>query len=122
MDKKQFWPTIFILIIVIGAIILIESFFPKDPDLEYADFAKCLTTQGWIMYGTAYCPHCIDQKAMFKDAFRYVNYVACDIDPEKCVEKDIYEVPTWTSFSGERLSGIQTLEELSRLSGCVLPR
>jgi hypothetical protein len=122
MDKKQIWAIISIIIVIVGAAIVIKSFFPKDPDLKYADFAKCLTTQGWVMYGSATCPHCADQKAMFRDAFKYTNYVGCDTNSSACVEKNIQGIPTWIGLAGERLVGTQSLEELSRLSGCDLPK
>ena len=31
------------------------------------------------MYGLYWCPHCIEQKEMFGDAFHYVPYVECAI-------------------------------------------
>ncbi|MCL4406165.1 MAG: hypothetical protein M1586_01340 [Patescibacteria group bacterium] len=122
MSKKQIWPIVMILVVIVGAVMLIESFFPENPDLKYSDFAKCLAVKGWTMYGTSTCPHCAEQKAMFKDAFRYINYVGCDVHPEKCVEENISAVPTWTGLGGERITGTVPLEELSRLSGCELPK
>lgn len=122
MNQKQTWTIVSILIVIVGAIMLIESFFPKNPALKYADFAKCLTTKGWAMYGAATCPHCAEQKAMFGDAFKYINYVDCETNLNICVEKNIQGVPTWIGFGGEILVGVQPLEELSRLSVCDLPK
>ena len=31
------------------------------------------------MYGLYWCPHCIEQKQMFGEAFHYVPYVECAI-------------------------------------------
>ena len=45
---------------------------------KYDAFAKCLATKQTTMYGLYWCPHCIEQKEMFGDAFHYVPYVECD--------------------------------------------
>lgn len=105
-----------------SAVILIKSFFPENPDLKYVNFARCLTVKGFVMYGTSTCPHCADQKAMFGDAFDYINYIGCDTDSTECINKNIESVPTWDLPTGERILGVQALEELSRLSGCLLPK
>ena len=42
---------------------------------KYDSFAKCLASKQAKMYGLYWCPHCIDQKEMFGEAFHYVPYV-----------------------------------------------
>ena len=46
---------------------------------KYDSFAKCLATKQAKMYGLYWCPHCIEQKEMFGEAFQYVPYVECGI-------------------------------------------
>ena len=58
-------------------------------------FAKCLTAKGLTMYGAEWCPHCKDQKALFGDSFKYVNYVECPQNTNLCLAKGIQGYPTW---------------------------
>ena len=46
---------------------------------KYDSFAKCLARKQAKMYGLYWCPHCIEQKEMFGDAFHNVPYVECAI-------------------------------------------
>src|SRR5437660_12681193 len=46
---------------------------------HYDAFAKCLATKQAKMYGLYWCPHCLDQKAMFGKSFQYVPYAECAI-------------------------------------------
>lgn len=91
------------------------------PSTKYDALAKCLTDKGFVMYGSQYCPHCANQENMFGDSFKYINYVECTEEPgtTECNEKNILGVPTWIYPNGE-LSGTQSLEELSEISGCKL--
>ncbi|MEI8253857.1 MAG: hypothetical protein WCG25_09235 [bacterium] len=36
------------------------------------------------MYGTETCSHCIAQKELFGDSFKYINYIDCVKDPNSC--------------------------------------
>lgn len=89
-------------------------------------FARCLAEKKTTMYGSFLCPHCDDQKKIFGDSFKYVPYVEClDSNTRKttavCVAAQIHYTPTWTFASGERLTGVQSAEQLSHASGCPLP-
>lgn len=86
----------------------------------YNTFAKCLTERGVSMYGTETCPHCKNQKAMFGDAFKYINYTDCEKNLQACLDKNIIGYPSWTFPDGRLLQGEQSLEILSRVSGCQL--
>lgn len=83
------------------------------------DFARCLTDVGVVMYGVDWCPHCQAQKASFGDAFRLIDYVECDQEPDRCRDADIVAYPTWDIY-GERYTGIKALSELSELADCPL--
>lgn len=84
-------------------------------------FARCLTEKGITMYGAYWCPHCQNEKAAFGDSFKYVNYVECTQETQKCLEQKIEGYPTWIFADGKRLVGEQGIEKLAKESGCVLP-
>lgn len=92
----------------------------------YDGFAQCLADKGFTMYGAWWCPHCKDQKALFGSAFKNVNYVECSPNQSKamtqeCKDAKIEGYPTWVLADDSRLSGQQTLAQLSEKSGCALP-
>lgn len=84
-------------------------------------FAACLSSKGFAMYGLYSCPHCQAEKALFGDSFRYVNYVECSTETDKCLAENVEAVPTWIGPNGARLVGTQSLAQLSQASGCALP-
>lgn len=83
-------------------------------------FAQCLTQKGLVMYGSATCPHCQNEKNRFGEAFQHVNYVECLTESKRCVEKGINSVPTWVLADGQKLVGEQGLEKLAVVSGCKI--
>ncbi len=92
-----------------------------------AAFAQCLTQRGAVMYGADWCSHCQQEKANFKDAWQYINYVECPANPQKCLDAGIEGYPTWIFPStssgqvpGKKFVGYQGLEKLSQESGCQL--
>ncbi|MER3447725.1 MAG: hypothetical protein C4291_13225 [Candidatus Dadabacteria bacterium] len=83
--------------------------------------AKHLAEVGATMYGAYWCHHCMEQKGLFGDAFKYIKYVECDPGGERanlalCYEKGIKVYPTW-EIRGNFYTGVRSLEELSDLSG-----
>lgn len=68
---------------------------PLPTNKNYDEFAKCLTQKGETMYGAAWCPHCIEQKAAFGTSFKYINYVECPDNTQLCIDKGIQGYPTW---------------------------
>ena len=88
---------------------------PEKQSLDY--FAQCITDAGAIMYGTEWCPHCKNQKAVFGDSFIFIEYVDCDLNQKKCVEAGIKGFPTWI-IDGKPYSGEQPLYRLRELTGC----
>src|SRR3989338_2849706 len=103
------------LAVLILSAMVISACSPKSG--EYDAFEKCLTESGVIMYGTEWCPHCKDQKALFGKSFQYVNYVDCDRQRQACIEAGVQGYPTW-DIEGKLYSGTQPLFRLSSLSGC----
>ncbi|MFH1432571.1 MAG: thioredoxin domain-containing protein [archaeon] len=109
-------------IIVVGIIVLFVAFSLMKPSAapgQFDAFAQCLTDKGAVMYGTEWCSHCKDQKALFEDSFARVNYVDCDKNMQKCLDAGVEGYPTWV-IMGENYPGIQPLLKLSELSGCAL--
>ncbi|MBS3107554.1 hypothetical protein J4468_01435 [Candidatus Woesearchaeota archaeon] len=80
-------------------------------------FAKCLTENDVVMYGTEWCPHCKNQKSLFGESFLSVNYIDCDEERQKCIDAGIKGYPTWV-IGGKLYPGMQKLETLGRLGGC----
>jgi hypothetical protein len=54
-------------------------------DLEKTTaLAECLDDNDWMMYGSATCPHCKNQRALFGKAFDEIEYVDCVFESQKC--------------------------------------
>ena len=83
---------------------------------QYDEFAQYLTEQGAIMYGTEWCPHCKNQKALFGNSFQYINYIDCDKESNICDAAEVKGFPTW-EIDGRLYPGEQSFEELSLYSG-----
>ncbi len=84
-------------------------------------FAQCLASKGITMYGANWCPHCQNEKNRFGSSFKFVPYVECPADPNKCLAAGVNAYPTWIFPDGKRLAGDQELQKLSDESGCQLP-
>jgi hypothetical protein len=99
----------------------------KEADHSLDQFAQCLTDKGAKMYGEFNCPHCIDQKEMFKDSFSKIKYIECHPRGENsqyllCIQKEIKGVPMWEFQDGAIMEGPQKLETLSEKTDCPLPK
>ncbi|MFH1474201.1 MAG: thioredoxin domain-containing protein [Candidatus Aenigmatarchaeota archaeon] len=107
-----------ITIIIVAILLYLWASTPVEPR-EYDEFAKCLTDSGAVMYGTEWCGHCQNQKAMFGNSFSYVNYVDCDNNKLLCDNAGVEGYPTWR-IDANNYPGEKTLQALSDLSGCSL--
>ena len=93
---------------------------------KYDSFATCLAARDAKMYGLYWCPHCIEQKEMFGDSFRYVPYVECavkgsrELAPE-CKIAGAKLFPSWQFGADPPKEGVLSLEALSDKTGCSLP-
>ncbi len=93
---------------------------------KYDSFAKCLATKQARMYGLYWCPHCIEQKEMFGEAFHYVPYVECAIKGSSemapaCKIAGVKLFPSWQFGQEPPKEGVLSLEALSDKTGCSLP-
>lgn len=123
------------VLLAIGVIILAIAIFllvPRQGDgngtnssAELTQFAQCLASKGATMYGAYWCPHCQNEKKAFGSAFKYIPYVECTQETQKCLTNGINGYPTWifgdpTATSSRRFEGEQGLNRLATISGCPL--
>ena len=109
-----------ITLVLISSIYFLISREPKSVK-NYDRFAQCLAEKKLTMYGAYWCPHCQNEKKNFGDSVKYVPYVECTQDTQKCLDAKITTYPTWIDSTGQKYSGEQGLSGLSRISGCELP-
>jgi glutaredoxin len=94
----------------------------EQKDSAYIEkLAKFMSEKGMVMYGAYWCPHCNDQKKLFGEAFKYIDYVECDAkgpngNPDECVTQGIEGYPTWI-YQGKKYSGYKTFSELAQIVG-----
>lgn len=101
-----------------------ESGLPISTTSGAAEIALAshLKQVGAKMYGAFWCSHCHDQKQLFgQEAFQQIDYIECDPKgkkpkPELCEAAKVEGFPTW-KINGKSVSGTQSLEELSDMSG-----
>jgi len=89
---------ILILIIVIAVLSAIYLFYSTKSQStvgKYDEFAKCLASKNITMYGAAWCSHCQNEKKAFGDSFKYVPYIGCPDEPQKCLSEGVTGYPTW---------------------------
>jgi glutaredoxin len=86
---------------------------------KYDKLARCLTDKGIVMYGLSTCPHCLEQKELFGDSFKYVTYVECSEQQSLCTAKGVQYVPSW-EINGNIEVGVKPLDELARIAGCEI--
>lgn len=96
----------------------------KEEVSPIASFAKCLTENGAVFYGSSTCGHCKAQKDLFGDAMEFVNYVECNpravnSAPEKCIAANIEAYPTWI-IGDQKIIGMQRLEQLAEKTPCEI--
>jgi len=94
------------------------NFLPLPTDDKITLLAKCLARKKVTMYGSVWCGHCQDNKALFGVAFKYVPYVECPDNTKLCLAKGITGYPTWMKEDGQQLGGFTELEELATFAGC----
>lgn len=92
-------------------------------DATLAGFTKCLSDKEIKIFTVYWCPECKEQLNLFKDEAQNVLVVECDPEgedsnPELCAEENVRTYPTWV-IDGKQYTGMQSLAELSELSGCA---
>lgn len=111
-------------IVVLGILTLAYTTRPQ-PVQGIGTFTQCLTDRGAVMYGTSWCPHCQNQKALFGDAIKNIRYIECasteNLKNKTCERAGIHGFPTWIFANGTRVEGEMTLGALSKKTTCILP-
>lgn len=119
------------ILLVVGCLVILAiaiwAYTALRPDPhEYDAFAKCLSEKNIVMYGAYWCPHCQDQKRMFRDSWEFVKYIECASpgDPytptEQCKAAGVASYPTWVFPGGSKVGGTQEFDKLAKISGCPL--
>ncbi len=111
----------FLILAVVS--VLAFRFIIKKPGASAGNldaFAQCLAQKGAMMYGAYWCPHCQNEKKVLGDSFRFVQYVECSSESQKCLDAGVKGYPTWIFADGRKFEGEQGIEKLSQESGCPL--
>ncbi len=99
-----------------------ELIVTSESTNESLALAKYLKNKGVIKYSAYWCPNCLHQSELFgKQAYKELNVVECARDGKNsqtqlCIDKKIEGFPSW-EINGKIILGIQTLQELSNLTG-----
>jgi len=84
--------------------------------IDENNITKCIGEKSKLYISTG-CPHCRHQMNVFGENIKYINIINCIENPRKCVENDIYAVPTWI-INGEKYLGYHDLDDLASIAGC----
>lgn len=126
--QKTYWFVIMLMAIIGLAVLLMQT---KDSDsvsvekANYDAFGTCLAEAGAKFYGAFWCPHCQDQKELFRAA-ETIPYVECSTpdgegQTQICIDEKITGYPTWKFSDGTILNGTQQLVNLANKTNCPLP-
>lgn len=97
-----------------------------EASTEFDGFAQCLADSGAKFYGAFWCPHCQEQKEMFKKSTK-LPYIECSTPDgenqiQMCTDEEIKSYPTWKFADGSVGAGVLQFAELSEKTGCALPQ
>ena len=99
-----------------------ELIVTSESTKESISLAKYLKDYGVVKYSAYWCPNCLNQGELFgKQAYKELNVVECARDGKNsqtqlCIDKNIQGFPSW-EINGKIILGVQTLNELSKLTG-----
>ncbi len=109
--------------VILAVYIYIETAPP--PNGTYDAFAQCIANTSTTFYGAWWCPHCAAQKTEFGDAAKYLPYVECSnpdsSEKQSCIDIGIKSYPTWYFPDNTSSTGVNTLANLAKHTGCALP-
>ncbi|MFM7087793.1 MAG: hypothetical protein ACKOXO_12510 [Cyanobium sp.] len=96
-----------------------EALAPSNP--SQIALAEHLRARGVVFYGAYWCQHCFDQKVLFgQQAGDRLPYLECARDEagaRRCEQAGMTAYPTWVLPDGQRLIGVQSLQQLATWSG-----
>ncbi len=93
--------------------------------VDLVAFAKALTTAGAKFYGADWNALSTDQKNLFQEGKVYLPFIEVT-NPDRTVNatgtaENITTYPTWKFANGQTATGVQTLQQISTLSGVAIP-
>ncbi len=122
MSRTHITLGVVIVILFIVVILAFQEVNMEGNNVALDAFAQCLSDRGAVMYGTYSCPVCKKQKQLFGDSFRFIPYVECMEESDRCVANNIEKVPTWIFSNEKKAIGLQSFEALAAETSCSLPR
>ena len=72
---------IIVLLVILLPIVALTG-LSKLPG-KYDSFAGCIADSGVKFYGTYWCPHCAEQKALFGKSVKKLPYLECSLPPKE---------------------------------------
>ena len=107
---------------VTGAVVLAGCGAKSANNAELVSFAQCVTDAGAVFYGTEWCPHCKNQKALFGvAAMEKIKFIDCDQQKALCDSANVTGYPTWVYRDGSSVAGTQELAAIAAKTNCALP-
>ncbi|MDX1917607.1 MAG: hypothetical protein SFT81_00485 [Candidatus Caenarcaniphilales bacterium] len=98
-----------------------QSGVAEDPRAVEA-LAKCLRATRATMYGTSKCGHCLAQKEMFGEYFKYIRFVDCRRDKassDECYKSKVGKFPQWNFTTTDKVIVREAdLDTIAMTSGC----
>ncbi|MFN3189465.1 MAG: peptidylprolyl isomerase [Aureliella sp.] len=98
---------------------------PETGARDLVSFAQELTNRGVSLYCAEWSEDCTQQLELFQDGGKFINLIeSTDQNREltqEAIDAGITVLPTWEFSDGSRETGIQTLDQLSLLSGLSIP-
>lgn len=125
MNKQTLISIGVIVVVVIAGLAILQSTSNKtagNPN-QYDALASCIAESGAKFYGAFWCPHCNNQKKMFRDSQKLLPYVECSTADGKgqtqvCIDQGIQSYPTWIFADGSKLTGEIDLPTLAKKTSC----
>jgi len=87
--------------------------------------AQCLKDKGALFYGAFWCPHCNDQKELFKNTADDLPYIECstpdgNAQTQICIKEGITGYPFWTFADGTSFAGMKSVVQLAEKTNCPI--
>ena len=107
--------TLIIIIAIVVAIILGIKYIKGNGNHDNQTM-QCIADKS-ILIVSKTCSHCAEQRRILGDYESLFNIIFIDENPEVLEQYDIKSVPTWI-IDNEKTVGVQSIEELKKLTGC----
>ena len=112
-DTKLYLSLVVIVILVIAGIFIYKN---MTKEITQEKLMQCIASKA-VLYGSKYCPHCQNQKAILGNYLGLFKSIDCLDEPQKCDEAGVDRYPTW-KINGKLYTGVKSINELKQLTGC----